>query len=55
MENIFYNEDLVLSALFIKDLPNGKLFYCQDRLTITNSTNHIIHSLDVIDFIQQAF
>jgi hypothetical protein len=54
MENIFLNEELVLSAIFIKHLPNGKLFYCQDKLVYTNSTNHILDSLDVIDFIEHT-
>lgn len=53
MENITYNENLIMSAIFIKHLPNSnKLFYCQDRLAYINSTNHIIDFLNVIDFVK---
>lgn len=50
-EKIIYNEEMILDALFIKDLPGGKLFYCQDKLVVTNCCNHIIDSLDIIEFI----
>jgi hypothetical protein len=43
---------LTLNARFIRDLPNGnKLFYCQDRLCITDNNNNEIKSSDVINYI----
>ena len=43
--------ELTVDGIYIKDVPKGRLFYCQDRLAITDENNVIQESLDVINFI----
>ena len=55
METVFTKNDLSLSAFLIETYPNGKLFFLQDRLLITDLSNNEVDSMDVINFTQQAF
>lgn len=43
---------LNIDATFINDYEEGsKLFYCQDKLAITDENNNVIDSYDIIDVI----
>jgi hypothetical protein len=39
----------------IKVYPNGKLFFCQERLCVTDLNNKEITSNDVIDLVERLF
>ena len=43
---------LEIDAVFINDYEeNSKIFYCQDKLIITDDNNVIVDSLDIISII----
>lgn len=55
METILTKNGLKLSAIFIKEYPNGKLFFCQERIVITNLDNNELSSIDIIDIVEEIF
>ena len=43
---------LEVDAVFINDYEEGsKIFFCQDKLVITDNDNNVIDSLDIISII----
>lgn len=43
---------LEIDAVFINDYEEGsKIFYCQDKLIITDDNNIVVDSLDIISII----
>ena len=55
MEKVFLKGGLSLVAQLIKKYPNGKLFFLQERLLVTNLKNQEIESVDIIDIVEQIF
>ena len=53
MEKITTLNGLVLEALFIKHYENCKLFFCQDRMVLTNIINMEIVSIDILLWIDK--
>ena len=55
-ERIYSDErGTLITGLYIKPIgDDSKLFYCQDRLCITNQQNLILVSMDVIEFVTHA-
>ena len=53
MNKIHTKNGLTLDGIFIRNLPHvdGFLFYCQDRLVMTDNDYNEIKSLDVVQFI----
>lgn len=55
METVHTLNGLHLSMQLIKVYPNGKLFFAQERLCITDLNNNEIESNDIIDLVEQIF
>lgn len=55
MEIVKTLNGLSLSMTLIKTYPNGKLFFCQERLCLTDTDNNEILSEDIIDLVEQVF
>jgi len=53
MEQVKTLNGLTLNMQLIKEYTNGKLFFCQERLCITNLNNEEIRSYDVISYIEE--
>ena len=53
MEQVRTLNGLTLTMQLIKEYTYGKLFFCQERLCITNLYNEEIRSYDVISFIEE--
>lgn len=55
METVTTLNGLSLEMQLINVYPNGKLFFCQERLCVTDANNNEIVSNDIIDLVEQVF
>lgn len=55
METVNTKDGLKFEMKLVKTYPNGKLFFFQERLCITNLNNVEIESIDIIDCVEQIF
>ena len=54
-ENVKTNNGLEIAMILVKIYPNGKLFFAQERLCITDLDNKEIDSKDLINFVESIF